>query len=263
MNKKYSQSQPIILGLAGKAGSGKTSVAEAICPKGSIKNEASGIIWEHIFHALPLYDFASTKKNIKGFNSESRKLFSIHEILYDIYGNSALGNIPPYNDFVDKVHRIYNLPIEQEGQKPRTFLQKAGDICREGYEDCFSHWAIMKSIELYRKNIKTSDNEEVESSKPVCIIISDVRFINEAKAILKQPNGMLVTFEASAETLRERIYKRDGVYLTDEQLNHHSENQIEEIKNMSTFVVNTDNLSIEKQAKITLDIVNSHTLLGV
>ena len=69
MNKKYNQSQPIILGLAGKAGSGKTSVAEAICPKGSIKNESSGIIWEHIFHALPLYDFASTKKNIKGFHN--------------------------------------------------------------------------------------------------------------------------------------------------------------------------------------------------
>ena len=44
------------------AGSGKTSVAEALRPKGSMQTTSSGIIWEHIFHALPLYELASAKK---------------------------------------------------------------------------------------------------------------------------------------------------------------------------------------------------------
>jgi uridine kinase len=34
--EKFRDNQPIIIGLAGKAGSGKTSVAESIIPKGSL-----------------------------------------------------------------------------------------------------------------------------------------------------------------------------------------------------------------------------------
>jgi uridine kinase len=74
MQKKYSKSNPIILGLAGRAGSGKTSAAEALCPKGSMQTTSSGIVWEHIFHALPLYELASIKKNIHFYNQILSKL---------------------------------------------------------------------------------------------------------------------------------------------------------------------------------------------
>jgi hypothetical protein len=258
MEKRYSKDHPIILGLAGKAGSGKTSAAEALCPKGSIQTTSSGIIWEHIFHALPLYELASIKKNIKGFNAESRKMYAIHEVLFEIYGKSALGNIPPYEDFINKVKDIYSLPIEQEGIKPRTFLQKAGDICREDYAECFCHWAVLKSMELYRKNIIDIAKDNGDEDTPVCVIVSDVRFINEAQSILKQPNGMIITYEASDDTLRDRIFKRDGVYMTDEQLNHNSEKEIDLVKEVSSFIINTDNLSIEDQAKATLQLVKNH-----
>lgn len=257
MKKKYTKEHPIILGLAGKAGSGKTSAAEALCPKGSIQSTTSGIIWEHIFHALPLYELASIKKNIKGFNAESRKLYAIHEVVYEIYGKSALGAIPPYDDFVKKVNEIYELPIESEGVKPRSFLQMAGDICRDGYSECFCHWIIMKSIDLYRKNINNLLKEDGDQDIPVCVIVSDVRFINEAESILKQPNGIIVTYEASENVLRDRIFKRDGVYMTDEQLNHHSEKEIDLVKQISTFTINTDNLSIEDQAKETLHLIKN------
>lgn len=254
---KYVKGHPIILGLAGKAGSGKTSVAEAICPKGSVQTNTNGIVWEHIFHALPLYELASIKKNIKGYNSDSRKLFSIHEVMYEIYGKSALGMIPHYESFVSKVQEIHNLPIEPEGVKPRTFLQKAGDICRDGYAECFCLWVIFKSGELYRKNIRDFLKENIDEDTPVCVIVSDVRFLNEAKSILKQPNGFLITYEASDDTLRDRIFKRDGIYMTDEQLNHHSEKEIDLVKEVSTFTINTDNLSIEDQAKQTLELVEN------
>ncbi len=257
MEKKYSKSHPIILGLAGKAGSGKTSAAEALCPKGSIQTNSSGIIWEHIFHALPLYELASIKKNIKGFNARSRKMYSIHEVLFEIYGKTALGTIPSYEDFVEKVKNIFELPIEEEGIKPRTFLQTAGDICRDGYPECFCHWAVMKSMELYRKNINEVIKEGGDEDTPICVIISDVRFANEAQSILKQPNGMIITYEASDDVLRDRIFKRDGVYMTDEQLNHNSEKEIDLVKEISTFIINTDNLSIEDQAKATLQIVKN------
>ena len=257
MEKRYLKDHPIILGLAGKAGSGKTSAAEALCPKGSMQTTTSGVIWEHIFHALPLYELASIKKNIKGFNAESRKLYAIHEVLFEIYGKSALGNIPSYEDFVNKVKDIYNLSIEQEGIKPRTFLQKAGDICRDGYPECFCHWTVLKSMEMYRKNINNLIKEDGDQDTPICVIVSDVRFMNEAQSILKQPNGIVITYEASDDTLRERIFKRDGVYMTDEQLNHNSEKEIDLVRGVSTFTINTDSLSIEDQAKQTLDLVKN------
>ena len=257
MQKKYSKSNPIILGLAGRAGSGKTSVAEALCPKGSMQTTSSGIVWEHIFHALPLYELASIKKNIQGFNAKSRKLYSIHEVLFEIYGRTALGAIPPYEEFVEKVKSIYDLPIEEEGIKPRTFLQTVGDICRENYSECFCHWAVMKSMELYRKNINEISREDGNMDTPICVIISDVRFINEAQSILKQPNGMVITYEASDDILRDRIFKRDGVFMTNEQLNHNSEKEIDLVKEVSTFIINTDNLSIEDQAKATLQLVKN------
>lgn len=257
MKKKYTKDHPIILGLAGKAGSGKTSAAEALCPKGSLQTTTSGIIWEHIFHALPLYELASIKKNIKGFNSESRKLYAIHEVLFEIYGKSSLGNIPSYEDFVEKVKQIYSLPIESGDTKPRTFLQKAGDICRDQYPDCFCHWTVLKSLSLYRQDINSLIKEGGDEDTPVCVIVSDVRFGNEAQSILKQPNGLIITYEASDDTLRNRIFKRDGVYMTDEQLNHESEKQIDLVKEVSTFIINTDNLSIEDQAKQTLELVKN------
>ena len=161
-----------------------------------------------------------------------------------------MGYIPGYFDFVDKVEDIFNLPIEPEGTKPRTFLQKAGDICREGNPDCFAMWGIIKASKLYQSYYKSLEEEEAES--PFAVIISDVRFVNEAEAILKQPNGVLVCFDASDETLQERIYKRDGKLMSEEQMSHKSEQEIKQVMEMASVVIRTDGMSIEEQALETI-----------
>jgi dephospho-CoA kinase len=253
MEKVFKKEMPIIVGLAGKAGSGKTSVAEFFVPKGSIDVKMHGVKFDHIFFALPLYELASIKKSIKGVNALNRQLYSIHETLFDIYGNSALGYIPHYFDFVDKVEEIFNLPIEPEGTKPRSFLQKAGDICRDGNPDCFAMWGISKSMKLYQQYYKSLAEDEDES--PFVVFISDVRFVNEAERILKQPNGVVICFDADQKTLDERILKRDGRMMSEEQKSHKSEQQIEDIKAMSTHVIRTDNMSVEDQAMETLKIL--------
>jgi len=250
MNINFKQDYPIIVGLAGKAGSGKTSVAEYMVPKGSIETTLYGMKWDHIFYALPLYEMSSIKRSIRGFNQESRQMYAIHDALYEIYGRSPIGTIPDYNTFVSKVKQIHSLPIEEEGVKPRSFLQKAGDVCRDGYEDCFSEWAITKSIRLYSSYRKNLNDEEDEL--PFVVFISDVRFVNEAQKILDQPNGIVICFEAEEETLNDRILKRDGRLMNSDQKNHISEQQIETIKSMATFVIPTDNMTIEEQAQATL-----------
>lgn len=255
---KYKPNYPIVLGLSGKAATGKTSVAENIVPKAQINSNSDGIYWDHIYFALPIYEMASAKKNIQGFESEKRKLFALHEILYDIYGGSALGAIPAYDDFVGLVKNIYSMPMEDGGLKPRSFLQKAGDLCRSFNPNCFAEWGVSKANSLYRSYVSSLESEE--EAVPFCVIISDVRFENEAEQILKNPNGLLVVYEASDSVRQERIFERDGIYMTSEQLNHHSENMIDTIKEKAHLVVDSDNLDVDEQTSATLNLVNN--LLG-
>lgn len=251
--KNFRKEMPIIVGLAGRAGSGKTSVAENIVPKGSVDTFKYDCKWDHIFYALPLYELATIKRSIRGVNQKNRQLYAIHDVLYNIYGGSAIGLVPEYNDLVQRVHHIYNLEIEPEGIKPRTFLQNAGDICRNGFEDCFSMWGISKSMHLYNSYYKSLEEDEEE--KPFVILISDVRFENEAAKILAQPNGMVICYEASEQTLQDRIIKRDGRLMSSSQASHKSEQQIDAIKQMASAIINTDNMSIEEQSNATLSVM--------
>lgn len=253
------ENSPIVIGFAGKAGSGKTSVAETIVPKGSIETVKYGIKWDHIFFALPLYELSAIRRNIMGNREQSRKLYAIHEVLYDIFGSSSIGNIPDYDSFIEMVYDLYSLPIEPEGLKPRTFLQKAGDICRDFDDNCFTNWGIRKAKSIYKKHILESrsiDKDHItEENEPIAIIISDVRFENEAQAILDQPNGILVCFDASDEVLNDRIMKRDGQLMKPEQLSHKSEQYINKIKEIATIVLNTNEMNVEQQATETLKAI--------
>lgn len=255
--KRFLKDYPIVIGLAGKAATGKTSVAEKIVPKAEVSPIANHIKWDHIFFALPLYDLASVKKNSLGFRQKDRQLFSIHEIIYDIYGSNALGTIPDYESFHQLVKDVYNLPIEPEDMKPRSFLQKAGDLCRAYDEECFAKWGVLKANKLFRSHMKTPEHEDQDM--PMAIIISDVRFVNEAKKILSQPNGLVICYEASDEVRNQRMMKRDGYIMTPEQMNHRSEQEIDLIKENASAIINTDNLNIAEQALATTNLIQSFT----
>lgn len=255
VEKKYYKDYPIIVGLAGKAASGKTSVAETIVPKAKFSNTNDGIAWDHIFFALPLYEIASIKRTIQGNRQKDRQLFAIHQVLYDLYGGTALGAIPDYKHFIDLVEQIYNLPIEKEPVKPRSFLQKAGDLCRAYDSECFAKWAVYKAHKIHRSALASfgEDDEEV----PMGVIISDVRFENEAQKIINQPNGIVIYFDASEDVRKERMLKRDGHSMTTEQSLHRSENEGELVKAVCSAIIDTDLLNVEEQTNKTLEIVNN------
>jgi cytidylate kinase len=254
LQKKYYSEYPIIIGLAGKAASGKTCVAEQIVPKASIASVDTSIIWDHIFFTLPLYEIAAIKKTALGHRQKDRQLFSIHEVLFDLFGGNALGNIPDYKHFTDLVEQLCSMPIEPEGTKPRSFLQKAGDLCRVYDPEVFAKWVIYKASKMHRKIVSAEGYED--NPKPVGIIISDVRFKNEAERILNQPNGLVIYFEASDETRNERMIKRDGRLMTFEQASHRSEQECNLVKELASDIIVTDDLSIEQHTNMTLEIVN-------
>jgi dephospho-CoA kinase len=254
INNNFDPNQPIILGLAGKAATGKTSVAEFIVPKAQINASSNNIIWDHIFFALPLYEMASVRKQIKGLREKDRQLYSLYNILYDLFGGSPIGNVPDWEELVRLTKDIYSLEIEPEDIKPRTFLQKVGDLCRAIDEDCFARWAIAKSNKLFRSYLK--DESLFHESNPFCVIISDVRFMNEAEWILKQQNGIVVCFDASDDVRSSRMLKRDGAVMTAEQSAHKSEREIDLVKQMATKIIDTNNLTIEQQAQATISVIN-------
>lgn len=245
---------PIIIGLAGKAGSGKTSVAEQIVPKGSIEVIKDNTKWDHIFYALPLYEMASIVKNTKGEKEKSRKLFALHDVLYDVYGSSSLGNVPDYPMFIELVYNVYNREIEPEGIKPRKFLQNVGDLCREHDPNCFASWAIFKAKKIYRESMKSAEDKENHN---VIVIISDVRYLNEAQTILEQPNGYVICFDASQEVLNQRLMKRDGKLMSEDEMSHSSEQQIEFIKNIASAIIDTNELDLEAQTAKTIEVINT------
>jgi dephospho-CoA kinase len=252
------KNMPAVIGLAGKAGSGKTSVAEQICPKATIASLKSdeltaGIIWDHIFYALPLYEMFVIKGTIRGLNEKSRKKHAIHNVLYDLYGGTPIGNMPDYDIMTEKVNKIYNTPVEFGDIKPRSFLQKVGDICREGYPNCFAEWAIIKSTKLYRSYV--SSLEEGQEPSFFCVIISDVRCPNEVSSIQKLPNGRVIYYSATEKTLNERLLKRDGRLPTEEHRLHPTELLSDQIKEKADFIIETDNLTIEQQAEATLSVL--------
>lgn len=253
MSNIYNPDYPIVVGLAGMAATGKTSAAETIVPKASFASAKGGIVWEHIFFAMPLYEFFSIRTKIEGNNSESRKLFNIHDTLYDLYGNSPLGNIPDYESFVNLTKAIASKPISFSGSKPRSFLQEVGDMCREYDPACFAKWGVRKSYQLHREYVKSLSGEEEQ--KPYCILISDVRFENEAQAILKLPNSMLIVYDASPEVRRERIFARDGVYMTDEQMSHKSEKEIELFASSASAIIDSSTMTVEEQAEATINMI--------
>lgn len=254
-NFRYNPTKPLILGLSGKAVTGKTSVAEAIVPKASIKTEDSGMSWDHIFFALPLYELANIRKHVRGSRQQTRQLYGIHETVYDIFGGSPIANVPGYEEMFDIVKRIYTLDIEPEGIKPRSFLQKSGDICREYDPNCFADWGIRKSRKIYSDYI--SGLKEDSQINPFCVIISDVRFLNEAEAIKSQENGILITYTASDDVRQERMMNRDGRLMTEDQMNHISELQIDNIMPISDLVIDTTDLTVDSQKDLTVQFVSS------
>lgn len=246
MYGQYDSDHPIIVGLSGLAGSGKTSTASAIIsmvPNGKI------VQWDHIYHAMPLYEFASIKTKTIGDNAESRQLHLIHDLLKELFHSKI-----SYEDMVELAYDIYAMPIEEEG-KPRSFLQALGTLLRSYDVDCFSHWVTIRAYQVFRKWRSTCTEDELDN--PFIVLVSDLRMLNEIENIRRTPNGLVLRFEASESTRNERLFARDKKYMTADQLSHETEMEStsEQFLSQVDQTINTDDLDIEEQAALTVTTI--------
>ncbi len=258
--KNFIPTQPIYVGFCGPAGSGKTSTAKKIVPgiTVSLLSDPSSfpdVIWGHHWLSQPLYEMASTLTELYGEELTDRKLYALHDIV-----NSIMMKRIPYDDLVELVYDIYHMPVDNyDGQKPRTFLQTVGDMCRNQYEDCFSNYVKYKIYNTYRSECIEYDRHDQD--EPWYIgIVEDVRTVREAKMIKDQPNNILIKFTASPAVLRDRLLNRDGVDLAPEQASHRTENEFNGIPDEDfDLILDTDSLSVDDQAEVVYDyITNNH-----
>lgn len=265
--QRYSPSAPIILGLTGSIASGKTVTAQALAPTARVlppEFDVDGfrtVHWDALSYALPLHEMATIRRNIEGDGARDRQLYEIHTTLLDVFGASPLYGAPPYDRLVEMVHQIADYPISQSG-KPRKFLQYVGtEIIRAYNEDTWVTWMDRKIRTEF--NLFLSTRHE-DSEQPFGVIIDDVRMHNEAEYVKEAPNGLLVKLWARPDVIAERVYDRDGAWVTDDVTRHESEVQSASIPDeWCTAIVDTSDMSVEVQVATIREIVVSRLGGGV
>ncbi len=266
---------PVIIGLSGSAGVGKSVTANTLATPGmDYLDNIRPIVFTNVTLAEPIYEIVSIKRHIKGSDPEdvrSRIMHEIHSVL-----DTTLNKYPSYDDVVELVYDIYHMDAGTiDDPKPRTFMQEVGDMCRDLYEDCFIDAALTRIQKdftrfrhdyveiLERKELAKEDTSEMVS--PVYVaLISDVRRTNEVKRMRTRQNSALVRLSASPEVIRQRMYERDGFIMDDKQLVHPTETEANGWpEDFFDFILDTDKLTIEDQALSVYDYVIQNYATGV
>lgn len=267
----FDPDSPIVIGLAGEAGTGKTASASLLCPSvrmvdvngnqitGDLSSNPANpprYIWDHLWYSIPLYRIATARQQISGHRAHDRMCYEIHNALLDLWGGPMFG-APSYDDLVELVYDIVATPCDPEG-KPRRFLQSVGtDLLRAIDDDVFVNWM--------RRRIGAAQREfvsEYEDTNAIhAIIVSDIRHKNEAALVREYQNSILVKLEASPEVRHQRLVERDGQGLDETSGRHRSENSISDIpEEWYSYRLNTDDLPLYEQAEIIRNYVERLTI---
>lgn len=248
---------PILLGIGGEAGTGKTSLADILAPPGratssgrqinkdgEVVEDSSPIYWSHLYFAIPLYRMAAARQKIQGEDAFDRQCYELHDILTDLFKGYI-----SYDEQVDFVYELAMIPVPPEG-KPRKFLQDAGTMCRAFDPDCFVKWVDRKAKEEHQ--LFTQEQERLEETDPdyvpkvFGVVVSDIRYLNELELFRTHTNGVAVKLVTDPEVVTERLQNRDGVTLNPGEAKHSSETTLRTIpEDMWDAIIDTSYLTLK------------------
>lgn len=207
----------VIVGLAGKAGTGKTSTAEQFVPAHSPGRKRVGkniVVTDKLKLAAPLYEIYSALE-ISGSEARSRQEYAVFDVLRDVFGGNPLYGAPSIPVLYDYTKLVLKKASELDTTRPRELLQWMGDMGRSFNEDCFVNLLIKKAFLLAEQNAAVV-NREVDTSSyeelVVAILVDDIRFNNEAAKLKKVfGNDCVITkLECEESERMDRIIDRDG-----------------------------------------------------
>ena len=113
-----------------------------------------------------------------------------------------------------------------------------------------------KIQEEYREFSKEYSSDRYPGLK-LGIVLSDIRFANEVKSVVDNPNGILYKFTASPEVIQNRLLDRDGKVLSATQSNHESENGLTLVKDEDfDEIIDTSDFTVSDQANYIKNLVS-------
>jgi dephospho-CoA kinase len=254
MKDHFDPTQPIVVGLCGEAGAGKTTSAQIMSRPVDIPviDEDDNTVqrylaWEHLFFAMPIYEMHAIVTKTQGDDRANRVLYQLHDVLHSVMNSNI-----SYDDLVELVYDVYHMPVNLEAVKDRTWLQQVGtELCRAHKEDCFIDWMSRRFRSLFLEN-KTLFPDALTT----VIVVSDARMRNEIELIRDHPNGVLFKLLVSPEAQEQRLSQRDGVSLTKAQANHPTERQLSSIPdNWFDYIIDTDVMDVKHQGLYLKELV--------
>lgn len=145
-------------------------------------------------------------------------------------------------EIIGGIENVNSINIKHKDARVRKLLQYWGGMRRSQDSD---YW-----IKAMKNNIKSEPAKN--------IYITDARFLNEFKAV-KELGGILIFLDTDIDTVKKRVYKRDGIIPSEEALNDVSEKECE-LYNDYDYVINTSSIQkkdIKKKLKQILEKENS------
>ena len=261
---------PIVIGLAGKAGTGKTSVANRIAPIAqtfgfdekqdviTFPLKDYKILWDHMSFAEPLHEIVTAKQKITGADAQDRQAYAILDVLLRVFGRNPLWGAPPFKDLIKIVNTAAGWHLDPD-LKPRAFMQWLGtDVCRKHDPDCWVRTLKTSLRAKYQQFLTEQDDDEIvnyTSPDNFGVVISDLRFPNEVEAIRTYQHGYVIRFDASDDVREARLISRDGVAQS-EHSGHASETALDSLSdNTFSAIINTDGMDVTSQAYATQVII--------
>lgn len=253
--------QHLVVGLIGKAGTGKTTVANAIVPQSSMgrvgddldADNRSPAEYNHLFFSLPLYEMASIRTGTEGMMASDRMKYAIHDVLLRLFGGSPIFGAPSYDRLVEMVEEIVGISVPLDGSKPREFLQKVGtDICRAWDPDVWVKWMRRKIASDYFQAMQ--EHADRPYAPDFITVVSDVRFMNEVELIREYPHYLLVKLICDEDVRQERIASRDEFEQVHDD--HISEEELEHFVADDVVTINTTDMEAHVVAQAVYTLIN-------
>lgn len=260
MNKKsLTSTEPVYVGFVGPAGSGKTFTAKSIVPSVSAAFYGDpslypNVRWEHRWMSSPLYGIYAARTETIGEDKQSRIMHAIHDIVTSVMRNGI-----DFEEMLELIYDLYALPItNQPDEKPRTFLQQAGDLFLKQDQLCLVRYSKSKIYSAWMDACSEYDRYDLEAPWYVGII-SDVRQVHEAKLIHDSKNSLLIKFEADPTIIQGRLLDRDGILLSETEASHRTEQGFDLIPNeWYDLVIDTTEMSKKEQVEQVKQFILSH-----
>jgi hypothetical protein len=204
-----------IIGISGKIGSGKNYLAEKLMQE---LESLGHTIAESSFAGGLRAELNRIIKTIKVEVLEGNNGEAIIEKVKTMYNLTKDEASLMYSCLINDIVHIDGLNANSRTESIRRALQILGtDIRRNQDHD---YW-----VKMFFQHVPDAD----------FVLVTDVRFPNEADAILHH-DGILLRLELSQEIIDERTKSRDGILYSEEAKTHPSEVALDDYKNFSFIV---------------------------